>query len=99
MLRRTAKLTLSRNFISPSFDAKKNPFRGNIPTINASISTEGISLVFFSGKGKNFAHDRRPLSEPHHRLTYFQYTGAISERNMDRRLHNGEMALRKWDGG
>ena len=33
------------------------------------------------------------------RLTYFRYTGAISERNMDRRLRNGEMALRKWDGG
>jgi hypothetical protein len=67
MLRQTAKLTLSRNFTSPSFDAKKKPFRGNIPTFNASISTEGISPRFFSEKGKIFAHNRRPLSEPHHR--------------------------------
>jgi hypothetical protein len=63
----TAKLTLSQNYISLSFDAKKIPFRANISTFNASISSEGIKLGFFPEQGKIFAHDRQPLSEPHYK--------------------------------
>ena len=41
-----AKLTPWIFPISPSFHAKKNSFRGNVPTIKRNISTEGINLIF-----------------------------------------------------